>query len=230
MSSFQPWANPDPQSVAGVNSAMVYGENIQVAVGLNHQVAVGSNLQLCVNPAALLDLLNVPGSATLSGMFGSGLGGNLQMTIGTNTAINWGRQFQINLGPEPVTINASTNKPFMIAMSSLIGAACIAYAIAYGLCGDEDGRATIVIVFQTTMDLLLAVFMAQQMFYKGLEQNLADGLRTLYAAPTPDHSTLGEDFLGALSFVGIMAAAVAPPVAIAVEEGHFQGEKQDFSQ
>lgn len=92
--SFQPWGNPDPQSVAGLNSAMVYGENLQFTAGLNHQVALGSNLQLCVNPSALFELLNVPGRSTLSSFFGSGLGGNMQFTIGSSTNINWGRQFQ----------------------------------------------------------------------------------------------------------------------------------------
>jgi hypothetical protein len=43
------------------------------------------------------------------------------------------------------------------------------------------------------------------------------------------HTTTLEDFATALEFVAVMGAVVAPPVAIAVEEGHFQGEKQDSS-
>ena len=227
MGNFQPWANPDTQSVAGLNSAMVYGENIQVAVGLNHQVALGSNLQLCVNPSVLFELLGVPGSSTLSAMFGTGLGGNMQFTIGSSTNVTWGRQFQINLGPEQINIDANSHKPFAIVMCSLIGAACIAYAIAYGLSKDEDGRATIVVLFQVTMDLLLAVFMTQMMYYKSIETGLSDGLRTLVGAGSDiPHSTTIEDFASALAFVAVMAAAVIPPVASAVEEGHFQGETQ----
>lgn len=56
-SQYQPWANPDPQSIVGLNSAMVYGENIQFATGVNHQIAVGSNLQLCINPGTLVAML-----------------------------------------------------------------------------------------------------------------------------------------------------------------------------
>lgn len=226
---FQPWANPDPQSVAGLNSAMVYGENIQVAVGLNHQVAVGSNLQFCVNPGVLFDLLEVPGSSTLSALWGTGLGGNTQFTIGSNTQVTWGRQFQINLGPEQITVDGNSHKPFAMAMCVVIGAACLAYSVAYGLIPDENDRATAVIVFQTTMDLLLAAFMTQMVFYKSTEATLSDGLRSLFHAPDVDHSSTLEGFANALSFITAMAAAVIPPVVIATEEGHFQGQTQDSS-
>jgi hypothetical protein len=229
MSSFQPWGNPDPQSVAGLNSAMVYGENIQFATGLNHQIALGSNLQLCVNPGVLFDLLEVPGSATLSALWGTGLGGNMQFTIGSSANVTWGRQFQITLGPEQVTIDANSHKPFAMAMCTIIGAACLAYAIAYGLITDENNRATAVIIFQVTIDLLLAAFMTQMMAYKGVEAGLSDGLRALFNAPTVDHSPVLEGFASALAFVVAMGAAIAPPVLIATEEGHFSGEKQDSS-
>jgi hypothetical protein len=230
MANFQPWAKPDPQSVAGLNSAMVYGENIQFATGLNHQVAVGSNLQLCINPSTLFELLDVPGSSTLSSLMGSGLGGNMQFTIGSSTNVVWGRQFQINLGPEQITIDANSHQIFASVMCSLIGAACIAYSIAYGLCGDEDQRATIVIIFQVTIDLLLAVFMTQMMFYKSIESGLSDGLRRLAQAGSDiPHSTTMEDIASALAFIAIMTAAITPAVAMAVEEGHFQGETQSSS-
>jgi hypothetical protein len=230
MGNFQPWANPDTQSVAGLNSAMVYGENLQFAVGLNHQVALGSNLQLCINPSVLFELLGVPGSSTLSSLFGTGLGGNMQFTIGSSTSVFWGRQFEIDMGPEKITIDGNQHKAFSIVMCSLIGAACIAYAIAYGLCKDEDDRATIVLIFQVTIDLLLAAFMTQMMFYKGIEAGLTDGLRTLFGAGSSvPHSTTLEDFASALAFAGLMSAAIVPPVAIAVEEGHFQGETQSSS-
>jgi hypothetical protein len=188
--SFQPWGNPDPQSIAGLNSAMGYGENLQFTTGLNHQVALGSNLQLCVNPSVLFEMLNVPGSSTLSSLFGSGLGGNMQFTIGSSTNINWGRQFQINLGPEQITIDANQHKAFATAMCGMIGAVCIAHSIGYGICTDEDRRATLVIAFQVAIDLLLAAFTAQMMHYKGIESGLTDGVRKLVGAgsDSPPHA------------------------------------------
>jgi hypothetical protein len=229
MGSFQPWANPDPQSVAGLNSAMVYGENLQFTTGMNHQVALGSNLQLCINPAVLFDLLNLPGSATLAGLWGTGLGGNMQFTIGSNTTFTWGRQFDIHLGPEKIEVNANEHKAFTMAMCALIGSASIAYSIGYGICGDEDGRATLAIGFQLIIDLLLGALMTQMMYYKSLDISVTGALTQLFQAPASDHSTALEDFAGALSAVALLGAAVAPAVAIAVEEGHFQGHQQDSS-
>jgi hypothetical protein len=227
MSSFQPWANPDPQSVAGLNSQMIYGENLQFTTGMNHQVALGSNLQLCINPAVLFDLLNVPGSATLAGPWGTGLGGNMQFTIGSNATVTWGRQFDIHMGPEKIEINANEHKAFTMAMCALIGSASIAYSIGYGICSDEDDRASLAIAFQSIVDLLLGAFMTQMMFYKGIDRGLSDGLRSLFMVEPTGRSTAIEDFAGALSAVTLLGAAIAPPVAIAVEEGHFQGETQD---
>jgi hypothetical protein len=228
--SFQPWENPDPQSIAGLNSQKVYGENIQFTTGLNHQVALGSNLQLCVNPLVLFDLLNMPGSSTLAGLWGTGLGGNMQFTIGSNATFTWGRQFDIHMGPEKVEYNLDAHTAFGMAMCCLIGGACLAYSICYGLCTDEDERASIVIIFQITIDVLLAALMTQVMYYRGVDIAATDALRTLYAAPAPGHSTTLEDFVGGLSGAAFLAAVVTPPVVIATEEGHFQGQQQDSSQ
>ena len=89
--AYQPWFNPDLQSIAGLNSAMVFGENIQFATGVNHQIALGSNMQLCVNPGTWFSMIGGPACSALNDFFGAGgLGGNLQFTIGTNTTVNWG--------------------------------------------------------------------------------------------------------------------------------------------
>jgi hypothetical protein len=208
---------------------MVYGENLQFTTGMNHQVALGSSLQLCMNPAVLFDLLNVPGSATLAGLWGTGLGGNMQFTVGSNATVTWGRQFDIHMGPEKIEVNGNEHKAFTMAMCALIGAASIAYSIGYGICADEDDRATLAIAFQATIDVLLGAFMTQMMFYKGIDRGLSDGLRSLFVVQAANRSTAIEDFAGALSAVTLLGAAIAPPVAIAVEEGHFQGEKQDSS-
>src|ERR1700692_4647356 len=127
MSQFQPWANPDPQSVAGLTSAMVYGENIQCATGVNHQIAVGSNLQLCINPGTLVAMMGGPACSSLSDFFGAGgMGGNMQFTIGTNTTVNWGRQYQINMGGETITYDAGQQTPASKKLCAVIGATCIA--------------------------------------------------------------------------------------------------------
>ena len=111
--SFQPWAKPDPQSTAGLNSAMVYGQNMQFTVGLNHQVALGNNLQLCINPGVLSDLLGAPASPILSGAMGQrtwrepAVHHRLQRQRHLGTPVS-----RSDMGPEQVTLNVDQNKPF----------------------------------------------------------------------------------------------------------------------
>jgi hypothetical protein len=125
MPKYQPWENPDPQSIPGLNSAMVYGENIQCVAGVNHQVTVGSNIQICINPGTFIATMGGPAAAALSSFFGAGgLGGNTQFTLGTNTAINWGQQYELDMGPEKITYTAETDGSK--ALCAAIGAVCIA--------------------------------------------------------------------------------------------------------
>jgi hypothetical protein len=228
MSQYQPWVNPDPQSVAGLNSAMVYGENIQFTTGVNHQVAVGSNLQLCVNPGTLTAMLGGPACSALNDFFGAGgLGGNLQFTIGTNTQINWGRQYMVNMGGETVNYEAGQQTAASKILCAIIGATCIAYSIAYGACPDEDGRATIVILFQITIDALLGAFMGYQAVLKAGSQTASDMLASMNGAVVAEHSSMWElgGIMTAAALTGALGAIVTPVVAVAVEEGHFASQQ-----
>lgn len=225
--SFQPWENPDPQSIEGLNSAMVYGENIQFAVGLNHQVALGSNLQLCINPSVLFESLNLPSCQGLSGFWGSGLGGNMQFTIGTSTNVLWGRTFTINMGPEEIKVEGTSLRPFATVVCCLIGAAAILYAIGYGASSDENDRASWVIAFQVLTDLLLATLMIQQVLSKTVDATASAALQRLYGVDSITHkATTLENCLASLAMITILTAAILPPVLISTKEGHFDGETQ----
>jgi hypothetical protein len=228
MAQFQPWANPDPQSVAGLNSQMVYGENIQFCTGVNHQIAVGSNLQLCINPGTLTAMMGGPACSALSDFFGAGgLGGNTQFTIGTNTVINWGRQYQVNMGGETITYDANQQTAASKILCAIIGACCIAYSLAYGACSDEDGRAAIVILFQVTVDTLLTAFMAYQAVLKAGKQTAFDMVTSLYGGASVEHDSKWENagVMAAAAITGVLGVALAPVVAIAVEEGHFASQQ-----
>jgi hypothetical protein len=227
-SQYQPWANPDPQSVAGLNSAMVYGENIQFCTGVNHQIAVGSNLQLCINPGTFISMMGGPACSALNDFFGAGgLGGNLQFTIGANTQINWGRQYQVNMGGETVQYDASQQTPASKALCAIIAATCIAYSVAYGACPDEDGRATILILFQSAIDALLTAFMQYQALIKAGSQSYAGMLDSLHGSAVTEHSTIWElgGIITASALTGVLGAIVTPVVAVAVEEGHFASQQ-----
>jgi len=226
--SFQPWGNPDPQSIFGLNSAMVYGENIQVAVGLNNQIALGNNLQICVNPLVLFDLLSVPGTSALSALWGSGLGGNMQFTIGSSTNVVWGRQYAFNLGPEQISVNSDPKKPLHYVLTGLVGAVAVVYAIAYGATTDEDGRANVVIVCQVLMNVLLAVLMGAALTLWQADEKTSETLKALFASPPPEHpNTWWQNLLTAVGALAVLVPLIIlEPVMLSQEEGHFQGETQ----
>jgi hypothetical protein len=228
MSQYQPWANPDPQSVAGLNSSMVYGQNIAVTTGVNHQVAIGSNVQICVNPGTLTAMLGGPACSSLSDFFGAGgLGGNMQFTIGTNTQVNWGQQYQVNFSGETINYDQNMETPAAKVLCAMIGAICVAYSVAYGASDDEDGRASITIAFQVAMDLLLAAFMAYQRTLNKGAQACHDSVRSMYMAASTEHSEKWESagVMVAAAATGVLGAIVTPVVAVAVEEGHFASQE-----
>jgi hypothetical protein len=222
---FQAWNNPDPQTVTGLNSQMVYGENIQFAAGLNHQIALGSNLQLCINPVALMDLLDMPQSAALVGLLGSGVGGNNQLTIGTSTNIIWGRQFELFMGPQKFTIDGTKDRIVSKVFLCLIGAACIAYPIAFNAIKDEDGRAKLVIGFQVFIDLCLAAMIIAEMYVDNADKTVTGVEKKLFNAATGDDAGKPWDLGQWITYLALLPATILPQVAIAGEEGKFNDEK-----
>ncbi len=224
-----PWQVPQPQAIGGLNSVMVYGENLQVAVGLNHQIALGSNVQICINPMALVEMLDSPATGVFQTMLGSGLGGNMQFTIGSSANVVWGRQFTINMGPQEFKVEASAEKPLSKLLCIMIGAAAVIHGIAYGCITDDNGRATEVVIFQITMDVLLAFFMKEQMSTKAVDAALCDALKELFTFPSLKGSTGWQIFKDMLQYAALLALVAVPPIAAAVEENHFQGDTQDSS-
>jgi hypothetical protein len=226
--AYQPWFNPDLQSIAGLNSAMVFGENIQFATGVNHQIALGSNMQLCVNPGTWLAMMDGPACSALNDFFGAGgLGGNLQFTIGTNTTVNWGRQYQVNVGGETITIEAALQDETAKRLCAIIGGLTIVYALAYGVCPDENWRATIIILFQIAMDAMLTVFMIYQQLLKLANTTLLDLLKKLHADFAADHSKLWEQvlLLALVATTGVVGALLMPIITPAIEEGGFASQQ-----
>ncbi|MGA3186092.1 MAG: hypothetical protein ABSF22_03195 [Bryobacteraceae bacterium] len=227
-SQYQPWANPDPQSVFGLNSAMVYGENIACTAGVNHSVTVGSNLQLVVNPGTLVAMLGGPKCAAFSDIFGAGgMTGNMQLTIGTQSVVNWGNAYTVNLGGEAITYADADLAESSKKLCAVIGALTVAYAIAYGACSDEDGRATIVIVFQVAVDALLGWLVAAQKLKKSGKQSYTKLMKSLFVAASTEHTTKWENagYMITALITGVLATIVTPVVAVALEEGHFAAEQ-----
>lgn len=196
------WPKPTPQGIGGLNSMVVYGENLQIAVGLNHQLALGSNIQICINPAGLAaGIPGTPVNPTVSGFLGAGLGGNLQLTIGTSASFVLGRSFDINLGPPKISVDVTDQLSHLTSylLCVLLSGIALAWVIAYDLMDDANQRATGALIFQVAVDAVLAFLMIEEMDNKKAQleadnlskQTLYDTLTTRWK--TEKHSKELED-------------------------------------
>lgn len=132
--------SPPPTGIVGINSVVTYGANLQGALPLNHQVALGNNLQICVNPAGLLaGLGGVPLPGAVQAFMGSGMGGNMQFTIGANAQFTWGQSFEISVGPPKIEIHQGYDGHTAVnVLCAVLGAAVIAFFITYDIMAHQD--------------------------------------------------------------------------------------------
>lgn len=219
--SYQAWPNPDLQSIAGLNTQVVYGENVQLCVGSNHQIAIGNNFQFCINPGALVSKLGGTAAASVSDFAGSGLGGNMQLTIGTNTNIVWGRALNVYFGPDSVDLKADEQDGLTRALCLAVGAICVLFAIGYGACGDENGRASIVVAYEILMSVALVALMVWEAARKGVDSIATNILKELFHAADYQQFTGWQSFGAVAGLIATFASTMAPIIQSAASEGHF---------
>jgi hypothetical protein len=220
------YPKPEPQALLGLNSTVVYGSNIQFAFPINFQLALGSNLQVCISPNAWSTLfandpsLTMP--ADITRVLGSGLGGNMQLTMGTSANFVMGQSFDINLGPQRITLDVHNNniQTCVKAWGIVIVAATLVFFIAYAAAPDDDARSILCMTFQLLMQAAIIALMDLKKIYTAMDQSFKDTLDGVFGwdpkTKTGDtflskmggRSTLGE----ALAVTGVVAALVLPIV------------------
>jgi hypothetical protein len=184
------WPKPEPLSILGMNSNVVYGTNVAIACPLNFQLAYGGNLQICISPNA--GFLYDPGSSgtipPLPGAFsqwlGSGLGGNMQFTMGTSANFVVGQVFDINLGPRRITLDVHTVsgvQPLLKVMSPLIIISTIIYLFAYGAIPQDDARIILTMVFQVAFQFMMVAIMDIQGIYHQMDDFYKNTLDTIFS-------------------------------------------------
>jgi|SRR5579871_1287220 len=176
----KPW----PQGILGLNATMVYGENIQTTVGVNHQLTIGSNFQLCINPVGLLcgAADSLPHLQAFTEVLGSGLGGNMQLTVGTNAAVIYGRNIEIDAGMPKLELHGGTPEEDAVSykLVTALGAVALAYVVAYSIFDGDAERANITIAFQVCADVLLSLIMAVEMVKHQAEKELEDNFKEFW--------------------------------------------------
>jgi len=219
-------AYPPPQAtgVLGLNGVMVLGENLQTAVGLNHQVCLGSNLQVCINPGGLAaGVTGAPASPGLTGFLGSGVGGNLQLTVGTSANFVLGRSFSINLGPAQITVNPGPWHPLSTQVVILLSILYALWILIYFILHDDNtatntGRSVLTLMMQIVIDVMLMALMDCEMTYYQTEHATDGLLANMFVTNDSSAMTFKKKFGGLSEFLtGLaIAAAVVLPAAFEI--------------
>jgi type VI secretion system secreted protein VgrG len=219
---FNPMAHTPPAGVPGVNSIMVYGENLQVAVGINNQLAIGSNLQICVNPAAIASSLGLETPQLISGLVGSGVGGNMQLTLGSSANIVLGESFTVNLGKQNFKPNPAEHHAGTEILCGILGALMLLWVVLYGMAKAEDARVSMVVVFQAFLSVLLMTLMTIEETYARTKEAWDVALGNLFVNKTPDtaasKSGIADAVLGVTELMVVLGLLAAPAIIAAQTE------------
>jgi type VI secretion system secreted protein VgrG len=217
-----PMPNPAPTGVVGMNSVFTFGDNFQAACPLNHQLVIGNNVQMCINPAGLA--AGAPGSTIppfMQVLAGSGLGGSMQFTFGTNAQFTLGQTLEISVGPPKIEIHAQYHKHGLVTLlSSLLSAFSIVFMIVYdvkGLAaekaynkltddqraaagpGEQSGdkeRVNLVVAYQLLMDIMLGMIMAFEQAADSTEWLADNTMKELYKIDQACLDKLGVPSVG----------------------------------
>jgi type VI secretion system secreted protein VgrG len=214
---------PPPKGGVGLHSVTVFGQHHEHEVGLKHELAVGSNIQICINPAGLAaGVPGGPGAPALTAELGSGLGGDMQFTVGTSANFVLGQEFDINLGPDKIQISGHYgDHAATVILCGMLGAIAIAWGIVHDTMPDDGLRASLVINFQKAVDTLLVTIMAVEMSLKAADKSASNDYKKLCRVG-PEFQRLDDSDWGSLSFgagAASVAALLAPVLVIANEKG-----------
>lgn len=206
---------PEPSSFAGINSVVVYGGNYQIAIPLNMQLAYGTNLQICVNPAtfglSFPDQATTPVSESAFQFLGSGLGGNMQITLGANSQVVLGQSITFNLGPQPLNFGAqgkAFTNPAVLKLGDIMSTVILIFLVAYTI-PDDDFRSILLMAFQLGIQFILLQMITLQNVYNTEDTGQKDIYNAVHG--TSGHIPGVDEFVG---IAGSLALAAAMPVLL----------------
>ncbi len=215
------WPDPPPSGIVGLNSVFTFGDNLQAACPLNHQLAVGNNLQMCINPFGLA--AGAPGSTIppyMEVIAGSGLGGNMQFTVGTSAQFTLGQSYEISIGPPKIEIHQPYRDHVAVSiLCGIAGAFSLVFAIIYDAMkgnnkvdhynyvndpkqeslaaasadeqsGDNE-RALLVLIYQGVTEAMLGVIMLLEYLADSTDWLADTTMKTLYDSDQSCLTTLG---------------------------------------
>jgi hypothetical protein len=111
-------------------------------------------------------------------ILGSGLGGNMQLTMGSSANFVMGQVYDINLGPQRITLDVHNNsiQSCVKTWGIVIMAASIVFLIAYAAGPDDDFRSLLCMTFQVLVQVSILVLMDLKKIYTAMDQSFKDTL------------------------------------------------------
>ena len=226
------WAQPVPQAVGGLSSSMVYGSAFQSSIPLGFQLASGSMIQMFVDPVGFGEAFSQYQFASKEDaiLFGTGAGGNVQMTLGTSATIAMGLAYDIHIGPKKITLDSSDRpalRAVSLVMGAIMGALALVFQLAYGFSDKDDVRAILVMSFEGAIQALLAGLMGYDNLYHATEVTTAFAYYQAHGE-FKDPETFKPEFTTAdtieavieslMATIVLQPAVIAPPILDSIGE------------
>jgi type VI secretion system secreted protein VgrG len=212
------WQTPEPLSIGGLNSVVVYGGNFQIAFPLNMQLAYGTNLQICVNPAsfgkafpATADTVAAASTATTQ-LLGSGLGGNMQITLGTSANVIMGQSINVTIGPTPISIGYQDKafaNPAALKLGNVLNLVVLIFLLAYTI-PDDDFRSLLLMAFQIAVQITLYLIMDFHMLCNKVDGTANKMYDDLFAASDIQSAQAPGALEGPGASESLLLAAILP--------------------
>lgn len=231
------WTAPQPAAVLGLSSSMVYGTSFASSLPQYLQLATGSQLKICVDPlgfsSAFMKMLDRPPFASTDLFLGSGITGNVQLTLGTSANVTLGEVYNIHLGPKAHDIRNGAGKThphcttFWLGLA--IGALAVAFQIAYGLESKDDHRANWVLAFQVTMEVLLATLMTLEGVLGAADDAFTTAIWNLHVPQKSDSiwEKAGTYLADVGATTGLAVAALAGAIASPILDSEGESTLQE---
>ena len=227
------WVQPQPQAVLGLSSSVIYGDSFSSSFPLAFQLATGGLFKLVIDPVgyagAFPDTMASAGAGQFVNLFGSGVGGNVQVTLGTAANIHMGVSYNLRIGDE-VSVKTGRHPALRIigwVTGAIMAAASIAFQIVYGLMKADDDRATFVIAYQILIQATVAVLLGAEIGYWTIDKQIPVTLFGIFGEcdVSPDASqgsTVYQQILKTLLAAAVTPGAILPPILESKGEKHLE--------
>ena len=207
---FKPFEPGGELGGIGLDSKLVVGEALLGVVGLNELVFVGSNIQMNVSPSGLTRIGGTP-PHWVDAVAGAGYGGNLLLTLGTNSLVTAGGRNIIVSDAEDEKYEMKSHKLAKF-LCAAIGIVTSLWALAYSMSKTAEKRLALFVIYQPTLSLLLLALLGYEAYKRKLKRAVDLAAWTIFAAFP--WKTEADEEAGRIASLAKVGVNIVTPIAI----------------